>query len=223
MRYPCWYAALRPAGLPQLLDVLIRARAIGDRLAVRAHPAGIMTRLADSDSCRGRLLTACHRRKWWSAGSAMSTHPRARLLAEIVLGRKDHVRRRIQNPAHQLQQVGFDLSAELRRRPRWPAAAPYRVVPRPARPGGTRLARCTERRTVGAGSVAIRASPASSERELGRQLDEARRRGGDDLAERRARDVAVDRAGAVELRVVEDVERLEPQLEASRLCRTSAA
>ena len=34
----------------------------------------------------------------------------------------------------------------------------------------------------------------------------------DDLAERRARDVAVDGAGAVELRVIEDVERLEPEL-----------
>src|SRR5438067_2370879 len=52
-----------------------------------------------------------------------------------------------------------------------------------------------------------------SEVELRRELDEARSGRGDDVAERGADDVAVDGARAVELRMVEDVERLETNLE----------
>src|SRR5437867_1626608 len=59
-------------------------------------------------------------------------------------------------------------------------------------------------------SASCRCSPCSAattslKHELGRKLKESRRRGGLDLAERRARDVAVHGAGAVELRAVEDV------------------
>ena len=60
------------------------------------------------------------------------------------------------------------------------------------------------------------------ERELGGELNESRRGGGCDLAERRAHDVAVHGAGAVELRVVEDVERFEANLEVPRLVERDA-
>src|SRR5215831_5350789 len=60
------------------------------------------------------------------------------------------------------------------------------------------------------------------ERELRRKLDKPRRRGGFDVAERWAGDVAVHRARTVELRVVEQVERLEPNLEVARLVERHA-
>jgi hypothetical protein len=55
-----------------------------------------------------------------------------------------------------------------------------------------------------------------SEDNLCRQLDQARRGGADDVTERRTVDVAVHRAGSVELGVVEQVECLETQLEGFR-------
>src|SRR5207302_6723653 len=51
---------------------------------------------------------------------------------------------------------------------------------------------------------------------------ETRRCGGRDFAECRAGDVAVNRPGAVELRMVEDVERLEPDFEIPRLVERHA-
>ena len=55
----------------------------------------------------------------------------------------------------------------------------------------------------------------SSERTCG-ELDEAGAPP-NDVAEGRTRDIAVDRTGAIELRMIEHVESLEPQLEAPRL------
>src|SRR5262245_21651684 len=54
------------------------------------------------------------------------------------------------------------------------------------------------------------------EHELGGQLNESRRRRGFDLPERGAGDVPVHGAGAVELRMIQDVERLETQLQGMR-------
>src|SRR3954463_8547000 len=58
----------------------------------------------------------------------------------------------------------------------------------------------------------FRASIRWSEHDLHPDLHETGRRGTHDLAERRARNVAVHRRRAVELRVVEDVERLDANL-----------
>src|SRR5438270_5817094 len=73
--------------------------------------------------------------------------------------------------------------------------------------------RCGWHRAEGADSL---------KRELGRKLKESRRRGGLDLAERRARDVAVHGASAVELRAVEDVERFEADFEVPRFLERHA-
>src|SRR5262249_44465240 len=61
-----------------------------------------------------------------------------------------------------------------------------------------------------------------SKRELRRQLKEPRRRRRLDVAERRARDVAVDRTPAVELRGIEEVEHFEPDLEGAPLVQRHA-
>src|SRR5437868_5180098 len=63
------------------------------------------------------------------------------------------------------------------------------------------------------GSPPLVRTPVTSEVELRRNLNKPGRRRGLDFSERRAHDVAVDGARAVELRMVEDVERLEAQLE----------
>src|SRR5437016_4596188 len=60
------------------------------------------------------------------------------------------------------------------------------------------------------------------ERELGRELNESRRCRGFNLAERRAHDVAVHGAGAVELRPVEDVEGFDTDFEVPRLVERDA-
>jgi hypothetical protein len=52
---------------------------------------------------------------------------------------------------------------------------------------------------------------ARSKVELERSLEDSRRRSADGVSKGRTADVAVDRAGAVELGVVKDVERFHPE------------
>src|SRR6516225_7328947 len=66
------------------------------------------------------------------------------------------------------------------------------------------------RRQATRGAISV---PHISEDEFRGYLNQARRRRGDDLAERSTGNVAVDGARAVELRVIEDVERLGADLE----------
>src|SRR4051812_42545400 len=82
--------------------------------------------------------------------------------------------------------------------------ARYRVVTDDARPS----APPTRRGFLWSFSASLRCS----EHDLHPDLHETRRRGTHDLAESRARNVAVHRRRAVELRVVEDVERLDANL-----------
>src|SRR5437763_16828568 len=65
-------------------------------------------------------------------------------------------------------------------------------------------------------STGLRCGSWQSEGRFDPNLNQSRRRRGDDLTERGTRDVAVNGSRPVELRMVEQVEDLEPELQVSR-------